>query len=109
MSDVTSFGTKSVGHEWDVLYAEVNLTSVNILGQSPAAGGDTIWNHDVSAFEALPFIAANIMYWQRPAGGLVFYVGSIAASMALRFGDQSVSGQKRMSLLLTNVLSNFLS
>jgi hypothetical protein len=108
MSDVTSFGTKSVGHEWDVLYAEANLASVNILGQSPASGVDTIWNYDVSANEALPFIA-NIMYWQRPAGGLVFYIGSIAASMALRFADQSAGGQLRMSLLLSNVLSNFLS
>ena len=108
MSDVTSFGTKSVGHEWDVLYAEANLTSADILGQSPAAGVDTIWNHDVSSNVPLPYIA-NIMYWQRPAGGLVFYIGSIAASMALRFPDQSASGQLRMSLLLMNVLSSFLS
>jgi hypothetical protein len=108
MSDVTSFGTKSVGHEWDVLYSEADLTSVDILGQSPAAGVDFIWNYDVSANELLPYIA-NIMYWERPAGGLVFYIGSIAASMALRFPDPSAGGQQRMSLLLANVLSNFLS
>jgi N,N-dimethylformamidase len=108
MSDVTSFGTKSVGHEWDAFYSDVDPTSVNILGQSAAMGGDTIWNHDVSTNVALPNIS-NIMYWERPAGGKVFYIGSIAASMGLRFPDQSAGGQLRMSLLLGNVLSNFLS
>lgn len=108
LTDVTSFGTKSVGHEWDALYSEANLTSAEILGQSAATGDDTILNYDVSANEALPYIS-NIMYWQRPAGGLLFYVGSIAASMGLSFADQSVGGQPRMSLLLANVLSNFLS
>jgi hypothetical protein len=108
MSDVTSFGAKSVGHEWDVLYSDANLTSVDILGQSPAAGVDFIWNYAVSTNELLPYVS-NIMYWQRPAGGQVFYIGSIAASMGLRFPDESVGGQLRMSLLLANVLSNFLS
>jgi Concanavalin A-like lectin/glucanases superfamily len=108
LTDVTSFGTKSVGHEWDAFYSDEDPTSVNILGQSPAAGVDFIWNYDVSGNEVLPSIA-NIMYWERPAGGLVFYIGSIAASMGLRFPDQSAGGQLRMSLLLANVLSNFLS
>jgi hypothetical protein len=114
MSDLASFGTKSVGHEWDVLYDEANLTNVTILGQSAAVTdpdptkADFILNHNVDGNAPLPFIA-NMMYWERPGGGLVFYIGSIAASMALRFPDQSAGGQLRMSLLLLNVLNHFLS
>jgi hypothetical protein len=112
MSDVAAFGTKSVGHEWDILYDEANLSSVVILGQSPASADpqnpDFIWNYDVSANADLPYIA-SMMYWERPDGGLVFNIGSIASSRALFIPDQNADGQLRMSLLLANVLTYFLS
>jgi hypothetical protein len=106
MSDLTAFGTKSVGHEWDVLYPGINLPSIEILGQA-RSDNDFIWNYEVSSQSSLPYIS-NIMYWERPSGGYVFYIGSIAASMGLYISDVNANNQLRMSLLLENVLFKFL-
>jgi hypothetical protein len=122
----TEFAFGSIGHEWDVRAnlvqqwrrnrgdVDEDLTSLpqqmpgmTVLGHRAPVDSDTVWDYFFRHIHIanLPEDArvAEMIHWQRPSGGEVFFVGSIAAGRALLEG----SDRARWGRILGNVLSAF--
>lgn len=107
-SEGSQFGTASVGHETDTLFAAVPA-GMTMLASSPNVLPSHQLNFEGSRWDADNALGvAAIVMWDRPRGGRVFNVGSLAAGLALHVEDPTSSApQARLSRLLLNVLHSF--
>lgn len=122
-----AFADGAVGHEWDVRIDLPQQRTLGLLSDADfpkgivtlahcqaAQGnletpGDTLWDYggkalsDEDKAQLTEAINSQMIYWKRPAGGEVFFAGTIGAGWAL-----SKSGaDPRWGTLLRNVLRHF--
>jgi hypothetical protein len=127
LSQGETFAESAVGHEWDVRIdlAQQRTTGlvsaadfpkgIVTLAHCPAtrrdggAAGDTLWDYSGQALsdeemDRLPMLLnSQMIHWQRPAGGEVFFAGSIGAGWAL----SKLDADPRWSRVLKNVFQFF--
>lgn len=100
------FAQGSVGHEWDVRVSQMEPTGLpygqpgmTLLAQCRRGDDDTIWDYfgrPVNGDAAI----SEMIYWEKPGGGHVFYAGSIGAGWGL-------AKDPAWSAIMKNVLYHF--
>jgi N,N-dimethylformamidase beta subunit-like protein/concanavalin A-like lectin/glucanase superfamily protein len=101
-----TFAHGAVGHEWDVrvtLPEQGNLPysqpGMILLGQCKRGNDDSVWDYFMRPISGEAVIS-EMIYWERPKGGRIFYAGSIGAGWGL-------AKDPMWSALMKNVLHHF--
>jgi hypothetical protein len=108
-----AFASGAVGHEWDIRVdlpqqgntgiPEAELPQgIVTLAHSTASATDTVWDYGMNAVSPQgSVLASQMIHWPRPAGGEVFFAGTIGAGLALK------QDEARWGTVLRNVLGHF--
>jgi hypothetical protein len=110
LSQGDTFADKSVGHEWDIRnslpqqgvppYAEPGIETLAKCQKHPS---DSVFDYFWRPVEDPDATISEMIYWERPIGGRVFYAGSVGAGAGLN------KNNREWSTLMRNVLHHLLA
>ncbi len=106
LTEGAKFAHDSVGHEWDVRVSQMepaglpyDQPGMMLLGQCKRGDDDTLWDYFMRPVNG-DAVISEMIYWEKPGGGHVFFAGSIGAGWGL-------AKDPTWSAIMENVLHHF--